>query len=61
MIIIPSLSLVLSLPSLSLCPLCHVSLHCCRDSYWIMRGLLLCNMTETAKNIILNMVSMVER
>lgn len=32
-----------------------------RDSYWIVRGLLLCNMTETAKNMILNMVSLVER
>ena len=32
-----------------------------RDSFWIIRGLLLCDMRETAKNMILNMISMVER
>lgn len=47
--------------SLSLSIVRYLSVHCCRDSYWIVRGLLLCNMTETARNMILNMVSMVER
>lgn len=31
------------------------------DSYWVIRGLLVSKMTESAKRLVLNLLSMVER
>ena len=36
-------------------------LHCNRDSYWIVRGLLLCGMETTVKGMISNMAHLIDR
>ena len=36
-------------------------LHCDRDSFWIVRGLLLCGMNTTVRGMISNMAFLIDR